>query len=143
MATQTDLDLGRFVNNRTNVVVLKGKGSKRRETVYLGNDRRVFLDFADVGQHEGNQLIVNLLLQNGYFLLGSQDLRLVGLELLGDVAFGGNQGLLADPLFRDLVLVRVSNFDIVAKHIVECNFETADSCSLNLSFYDFLQILFA
>ena len=65
---------------------------------------------------------IELLLDGQDTFFGTKDLRLIFLELFGYIAFGINQGLLADPIFGNFIFMGVSNFNIVPKNVIRGNF---------------------
>ena len=64
---------------------------------------------------------------------GIEDLGFQFLQLFGDVALCLGQGLLADPAFGNFVLVGIADFEVVAKHVVEGDFQSGDACDFCLS----------
>jgi len=84
----------------------------------LATTRRTAKAFAP-----GRPLPADLLEQFGLeglgAVLGREDLRLVPLQFVGDVAFGVLEGLLADVVVRDLLAVGVGDLDVVAEDLVE------------------------
>ena len=69
-------------------------------------------------------------------VFGRENLGFQLFQLLGDVALGLRQGLLADPAFRHLVLVGVADFEVVPKHVVERHLQPRDSRGLSLPVSD-------
>ena len=72
---------------------------------------------------------------------GRDDLLLVFLEFLGDVAFGAHEGLFADPLRRDFVPEGVADLDIVAENVVVSDFERGDSGAFGLPLLHLQEII--
>ena len=89
-----------------------------REHVQFRQDTAVLLDGDDAVLDVGDQVGV----QAGFNLVDAafrrDDLLLVFLQFLGDIALRIDQGLLADPFRGNLVLEGVADFDIVAENVV-------------------------
>lgn len=68
---------------------------------------------------------------------GGEDVSLVFLEFVGNVAFGVLDGLAADVVGRDAVAVGVGDFDVEAEDPVEADLEVGDAGALLLAFLVF------
>src|SRR5690554_2531963 len=66
---------------------------------------------------------------------------LILLKLLGNVALGIDQGLLTDPGFGHLVLMRIAYLYVVTKNIVESNFQGRYARTLPFPFLKLSQII--
>ena len=66
-------------------------------------------------------------------LLGAEDLRLKLLQLVGDVALGVDQGLLAHVVVGDQVDVGLGHLYVVAEHLVEPDLQRLDAGTLSLA----------
>ncbi len=73
--------------------------------------------------HGNNQLIEKLRFQDQYLLICTENLLLIFLQFLGDVTFCLRQSLLANPVFRHLVLKGITNLEIITKDIVIAHFK--------------------
>ena len=91
----------------------------------------------------GDDVGIDALFDHQHLLLGPEDLLLVFLQLLGDVAFGIGKGLLADPALGHLVLMGVAHFDIVAEDVVVADLERRDARRLALAMLDACQVILA
>ena len=76
-------------------------------------------------------------------LFGVEYALLEFLELGRDVPLGLCQGLLADPLLRDFVFVRVPDLEVVPKDVVECDLQRRDARGLHFADPDPFKLGFA
>ena len=74
----------------------------------------VLLERCHVSLQFGYKQGVQLSFEGCYFLFGSEYFCFVLFQLFRNIPFGTDECLLADPLGRYLVLVRVADFDILA-----------------------------
>ena len=89
----------------------------------MGRQIGVGLYGGDILLHVHHQFVEEPCLERQYLLLGTQNLLLVFLQLLRDIALGLCQRLLAHPLGRHLVLERVPHLQIIAEHVVIAYFQ--------------------
>ena len=103
----------------------------------------VGLDVLDALLDVGDEGLVDagLKLVDGAF--GGENLALVFLELFGDVAFGGDEGLLAYPLRGHLVAVGVAHFDVVAEDVVVADAQGTYAGAFGLAGLHFLEVALA
>ena len=66
-------------------------------------------------------------------VLGTENLLLILLQLLRDVAFAVDEGLLAHPFWWYGILERVAHFEVVSEDVVVADFERHDARSLYLA----------
>ena len=118
VAALPDVEHRAVVNDGTHVAVLLGCLGKAQQAVQVCQQVGVDLYLRNELLHGQHQLIKQPRLQRQYLVLGTQNLFLVFLQLLRDVALGLCQGLLAHPLLRHLVLVGVAHFEVVAEDVV-------------------------
>ena len=78
----------------------------------------------------------DLAFESGDALVCVKDALFLVLELGGDVALGVDEGLLADPVGGDAVFVAVADLEVVAKDVVEVEFERRDSASVGFGLKD-------
>ena len=76
-------------------------------------------------------------------VLRAENLLLVFLQFLGNIALGIGKGLLAYPLCRHLVLMRVAHLDVVAENIVVAYLQTGNLCQFALALLYLQQIILA
>ncbi len=105
------------------VVVVLGKLGESCQNVQAGDDPAVGLDGGDVSLDLCHQIPVNLCLKGVDAVFRAQNLLFIFLELLGDVAFGVDKRLLADPLRRNEILESVTDLDVVPENVVVTDFE--------------------
>ena len=107
------------VNLRAAVFILCCQVSKPCQYVNFCNYAGVGLDglhpLLDIG-HQGG---VNTALDGINSLFCPKDGLFVLLQFRGNVTLGRHQRLLADPLRRNLVLIGVSNLEVIAEYVVE------------------------
>ena len=94
-----------------------------RQHIQPGDDPAIGLDGLDISLDFGDQIGEQLRFKRVDSLFGSEDLFLIDLQFFGDVPFGADQRLLADPLRRDLIFEGIADFDVVAENVVEADFE--------------------
>ncbi len=83
---------------------------------------------ADIAEDLGLQLL--------HLLLSRKDFRFVVLKLRGDIALGVDQGLLANVIFRHGFGVGLGHLDVIAKDLVEPNFQALDPGSFTLHLFE-------
>ena len=76
-----------------------------------------------------------------YLVLRTENLLLVLLQFLGNVAFGIGKGLLAYPLCRHFVLMRVAHFDVITEDIVVAYLQAGNLRQLTLALLYLQQII--
>ena len=132
-----------IIDNRTDVTVLLGTLSEGKQAVELGKKRSVLLDGSDIGCQSRDETVEELCLKSKDAFLRTHYLVLVFLEFLGDVTFCLSQGLLANPVGRNLILVRVAYLEVVAKHVVVADFQALDARRLDFSLLHLQQVALA
>ena len=70
-----------------------------------------------------------------------EDLLLIIFQLLGDIALGIHQCLLANPSLRHLIAVGIAHFQIVAKDIVITYLQTTNTRVLNLALLQLQEVV--
>ena len=103
-----------------------------------------------VALERGNQCASRLhqfredaVLQYLNFLLSPENFLLIFLEFLCDVAFGLGQRLFAHPFGGHVVAVGVAHLYVVAKHIVETDFQTGYARQFALALLEAEQVVLA
>ena len=132
MAAVDDLDVGSLVHLGTTVLVLLGDRGHRKQAIGLGYHAGIFLNGGDVLPALLHQGGVKAGFDLGDAILGAEDLGFEFLEFGRDVPFGRDGGLLADPVGRHLVLVRITHLDVIAEHVVEPDLERGDAGAFGL-----------
>ena len=82
-----------------------------------------FLDRLEVVEHLLAQAKKQVVLQLRGPFFGAEDLRFHDLEVLGDEALAAGHGLFAHIVTRHLGEVRFGDFDVIAEHRVEADFQ--------------------
>ena len=118
-----DINNERVVDFGANVSVLNGCICKGEEAVELRNNAGVELDSRHVFRSFREQFEENAVFDNLNLLFRAYDFFFVFLEFLGDIAFCIYERLLANPGAGHHIFVGVTNFKIIAKHVVEPNLE--------------------
>ena len=127
----------------TDVAVCLRHGGKGQEAVQPCQLGGVYLHGRDVFDERLYQVVEELRLEHQDFVFRTQDFFLIFLQFLRDVAFGIGQGLLAYPLGRDFVLVRVAHLDVVAEDVVVAYFQAGDAGLFTFALLDLQEIVFA
>ena len=91
--------------------------------------------------HRHHQIVEKLGLKGKYLILCTQYLFLVFLQFLRDVALCLCQRLLAHPLLGHLILIGITNFEVVAEHIVVTDFQRRNTSLFCLSLLNLQQIV--
>ena len=110
--------------------MLHGGEGEGVEAVDIGDERAVELQGRDKSEGVGDQVGVEAALEGLYAVLGAGDFLFQFLELRGDVAFGVDKSLLAHPALGHMVLVGVSDLEIIAEDVVESYLERRDTGGL-------------
>ena len=143
MAALADVDHLAVVERRTHVAPFDGQPCERLQAVDAGHDGGVAQQHGERPADVGHQLGVDALLDDEHLLLGAQNLLLVLLELLGDVALGVGEGLFADPVGGNLLLVGIAHLDVVAEDVVVADFQRRDARRLALALLDAREVVLA
>ena len=97
----------------------------------------------DAGCGGFDQLTVNTSFENENLVLRTEDFLLIFFEFLGDVAFGIDKRLFANPLFGNKLFVGVAHLHVVAEDIVESYLQTLDAGACDFALLDLKEIVFA
>ena len=112
-----------IVHLRTAIFPLTCQNCKSNKAVYLGQCVAAELYSGNLLLDGHNHLVVDLLLKGTYLLLGTQNLLLVLLQLLGNVPLRIHKGLLADPIVGNLILMGVPHLKIISEYVVVTYFQ--------------------
>ena len=123
MTPLLDVEHLRVVYHRPYISVLVRSLCKRQQTVHSGYQVGVDLYLWNIFLHGNNQLIEKLRFQDQYLLICTENFLLIFLQFLSDVTFCLRQSLLANPVFRHLVLKGITNLEIITKDIVIAHFK--------------------
>ena len=124
-------------------MVLLCRLGSTEQTVQMGNDIGILLHLGNELLGSNHQVHEKLLFQREYFVLCTQYLFFVFLQLLGDVALSLCQRLLAHPLLRHLVLIGVAHLQVVAEDIVIAYLQRIDARLLGFALLNLQQIVLA
>ena len=97
----------------------------------------------DAGRGGFDQLTVKTRFEDENLVFCTEDFLLIFFEFLGDVAFGIDKRLFANPLFWDKLFVGVAHLHIVAKDVVESDFQTLNASACYFAFLDLEEIVLA
>ena len=125
------------------VVVLLGRLGSRQQTVEASNDVGVLLHLRYELLGCLDELVEQLLLQRQDAVLGAKYLLLILLQLLRDVTLGLGQRLLAHPLLRHLVFIRVAHLEVVAEDVVVAYLQRRNARLLSLALLNLQQVVLA
>ncbi len=123
------------------IAVLVGSLGERQQAVETCRHRGVDLYVGNIGLHVGNKLAEETCLERQDLLVGTHDLLLILLQLLGDVTLSLGERLLAHPLWRHLVLIGVAHLKIISKHVVVAHLERGNARALRLALLDLQQVV--
>ena len=132
MTPLLDQQPGSVVHHGPDVAALRRQGGEGDEHVEFGESLGSLL--------QQRYLVRDLIPQGGEDLVfeidgplpGVENFVLVFLELGSDVAFAVLQGLLADVVFGDVVLVRVGDLEVVAEDLVVADLQVGDRGAVDL-----------
>ena len=131
------------IDNGPHIMVLLSRLGKGEQTVEPGHEVGVDLYLGDKLLYGGHQVGKEPCFQSEDAVFGSENLLLILLQFLGDIAFGLCEGLLAHPVGGHLVLVRVPHFEIIAEHIVVANLQAGDTRLFDFPLLDLEQVVLA
>ena len=104
---------------------LDGLLGKTCQYIQFCQDTAVCLNVRDKGLDLQYEFCEQSLLYCQDLVLRSKDFFLVLLEFFSDITLCVDQSLLTDPLRRDLILISVTDLNIIAKNIVVGYFKAA------------------
>ncbi len=134
MAALQDVQLAGGVHLRAGIVVAHGDLGERTERVEPRHGVGARLDARDLGRHAVAHLAEIPVFQLVDPVPRGQERVLQLLELLGEVALVGHQGLLADVVRRDVLEPRrARHVDVVAEDLVVADLELFDPGTLPLA----------
>jgi len=143
MASLADVDALAVVEHGADIAAFAGDAGEGLQAIDTRHDGGVAQQHGERTADAGDDVGIDALFDHQHLLLGAEDLLLVFLQLLGDVAFGIGEGLLADPGLGHLVLMGVAHFDIVAEDVVVADLERRDARRLALALLDACQVILA
>ena len=123
MTALLDVDHLAVVHLRTAVTVADCQVCEAAENVNARKYAAVLLDHGHIRLDLGYEGRIYLNLKGIDTLFGAEDLLFVFLQLLCDVSFRIDKGLLSDPLLRYAFLVGVAHLEIISEDIVESDLE--------------------
>ena len=80
---------------------------------------RVELNGSSKFRNGSHQFVKESQLDGGHFLLRAENFSFVLFEFFRDVALGLRERLLADPIVRNFILVRVAHFEVISEDVIE------------------------
>ena len=116
----------------THPAVAAGQKRKIQEHVELGHRACVAQQRRQLFLCAAKEIRKNLCFEAADAFAGLKDSLFLLLELWGDVALGIHEGLLANPVLRNAVLMAVAHLEVVAKNAVEVQLERGYSAALGL-----------
>ena len=143
MSSSTDVYHVAVIDDGTHVAVLAGTLSEGEQAIELGEERGVILYGRDEGCEGRDELFEELGFEAEDAFLRTHNLVFVLLEFLGDVTLGLGQRLLANPVLRHLIAVRITHLEVVAKHVVVADLQALDARRLYLSLLHLQQVALA
>ena len=143
MASLTNIQHIIIFNDRADIAVLTRYVGKRKQTVQTSNLGCIDLNVRYELVQGLHQFRIELSLQYQYFVFGSQYFLFILLELLGDISFRICQGLLAYPLLRHFIFMRISHLDVITEYIVVTDLQAGDFRQFTLPLLYLQQVIFA
>ena len=143
MATLSNINHQTVVHIGADIFVFGSRGGKTEQAVELRHHIGIDLHLRHKPAQRKHQLRIESVLDDLYFLLCRQDSLLIFFEFGGDISLGIDEGLLANPVLRHLLLVGVAHLKIVAEDIVVAYLQTLDTRLFRLALLDTEQIFFA
>ena len=114
------------IHARPGEFIAHGAFGQGVEHVQFGRARGEGLYLAQRGAHLPAQLAEKIRFQLRHFFFGAQYLVLQDLQLLGDIALGVNQRLLAHEIMRHLGGLRLGDLDVIAENSVIAHLQGRD-----------------
>lgn len=127
VATLPDEQLAALVHCGADIVVVHRHLGQRREHIQLRHRAGGGLDAAKLRRKVAQQLLKEFALQHQQPLAGAQDLVFQVFQILGDVALGIGQRLLAHKVRGHLIGEGFADLDVIAEHPVEAHLQGADA----------------
>ena len=143
VAALTNIDDETVVDVWADILVLCGHSREREQAVELCKHVRIQLHLRHPFAERQHQLLIEPVLDDLDTLFRGLYLLFVLLELVGYIAFGIDECLLADPLRRYLFLVGVTHLEVVSEDIVIADLQAGDARALYLALLDLQQVLLA
>ena len=124
-------------------MVLLSRLGSTQQAVQMSNDVGILLHLRNILLGRYDQVGKQLLLQRQYLVLCTQYLLFIFLQLLRDVALCLCQRLLAHPLLRHLVLIRVAHLQVVAEDVVVAYLQRGDARLGGLTLLNLQEVVLA
>ena len=132
----------RVVDFGTAISVVHGSHSESEQTVDLCHHRSVGLYGRDIFSDGFDQFVEDSIFNYADAFLCTQYFLLVLFEFGRYIAFGADKRLLANPIGRHFVLMGVAHLNVVAKDVVETDFQRRDAGVLYFSLHHLVEIVF-
>ena len=116
---------------------------QRQQAIEAGDEAGVELYGFDVIGQAKHQVVEKSCFDGEDFFFGAQDFFFVGFKLGGDVALRIYKCLSPFPGVGHFVFVHIGHLEVVAKNIVETNFQAADAGYFDFAQTYFFKIIFA
>ena len=141
VARRSELEIESCRDPGTHIAVGGGRFSERGPHVEPCQHPGRLLNPRDGGADPAAERAEQLCFPIRHPLFGAEDLRLVFLELRGDVALGGGKGLAPLIVAGNLRGVRVGDFDVIPEDLVVSDFERRNSAPVPLPLLDRRDVL--
>ena len=117
-----------FVGNlRAAIIMQPRRFGERRQHVQLRQRGSGLLDFRQLAQHFLAHALENFVFQFHAALFRAENFALHRLQLRRDETLAVRDGLLAMIMRRNLVEIRLGDFDVIAENGIEPHFERGNS----------------
>ena len=109
MAPLLDVEHLGIIDDRTHIVVFFRCLREGKKTVHTGNEVGIDLYLRNILLHRSYQFIEELGFENQNFLIGTENLLFIFLQFLSNISLCLSKRLLANPVFRHLVLEGIAH----------------------------------
>ena len=143
VTTLTDVDDKAVVHIRTYIAVLCSDHGKGEQAIELRQYASIELQLRHPFAEGEHQFLINAVLNDLDAFFRGLYLLFVLLELVGDVTFGIDECLLADPLRRYLFLVGVTHLEVIAEDVVITDLQARDARRFYLALLNVQKVVLA
>jgi len=135
MAAADDQEFSRGIEFWACVSTIGRKFCKASEDVKLGDGGCGAAEAGSFGGDAGADVDVELALDFKNAFIGGEDFAFVVFKLAAGESLGVDKSLLAFVIGRSELEIGFRNFDVVAKDVIEADFERVDSGAFTLAFF--------
>ena len=133
MATALDLDRSPFIDRRFYIVVARCDRRERRIDIDLRDCARRLLNPHNLSANRIAHLAEQIIFQRNQLVLGAENDIFQLFQPVGRIALCVCQGLFTDEIIRHQILKGIRHLKIVAKYLIELDFQVFDACLFALA----------